>query len=66
MVFMTFAEFKKVMKKHGKFYEYAGFQESAKGYKERHYQEVTEDGNTTIGEPITADRFEDIAEHYNR
>lgn len=63
---MKFAEFKKEMKKHDKFYEYAGFMQSAKGYKERHYQEVTEDGNTTIGEPITADRFADIVEYYNR
>ena len=61
---MTFTEFKKAMKKHGKFYEYAGYQMSSKGYKERHYQEITEDGNTTIGEPVTADRFDDIVGYY--
>ncbi|MBR1749895.1 MAG: hypothetical protein IJ740_03290 [Ruminococcus sp.] len=61
---MKFAEFKKEMKKYGKFYEYAGFMQSAKGYKERHYQETTADGQTTIGEPITADRFEDIVNYY--
>lgn len=52
------------MKKHGKFYEYAGYQMNAKGYKERHYQEITEDGNITLGEPITADRFDDIVGYY--
>lgn len=61
---MKFTEFKKIMKKHGKTYEYAGFMTSSKGYKERHYQETTNNGMTTIGEPITADRFESIVEYY--
>ena len=53
------------MKKYNKTYIYAGYMQSAKGYNERHYQEVTDNGLTTINEPFTAEHFQDIVDYYN-